>query len=84
MKLLVQRVISFVAVMLCSGLSYADIPLDRPPVQEPIPEPTTVTTPEPTMITTGDDFSMWMQFLAGALVIAGILATVVILRRRKA
>ncbi len=76
MKLLVQRVISFVAVVLCSGLSYADIPLDRPPVQEPIPEPTT--------ITTGDEFSMWMQFLAGALVIGGILATAVILRRRKA
>lgn len=75
-KSMTQSLLAGIVSLVAAGSALADIPIDRPDPPQPAADP--AITPA------GDEFSMLIQIVAGVLIVGGILATVVILRRRKA
>lgn len=75
-KSITQSLLAGIVGLVTAGSALADIPIDRP---DP-PQSAT----DPAITPAGDEFSMLIQVVAGVLIVGGILATVVILRRRKA
>lgn len=71
-----QSLMAGIVSLVVAGSALADIPVDRPDPPQPAADP--AITPA------GDEYSMWIQVVAGVLIVGGILATVVVLRRRKA